>query len=277
MEPPPPPTPAPNDSTKKIGPGPGADPVSVTGITVVSTYLTVFAVLLLYLLVALWPVPTPSGEEPPGEPTESVSDTANARLPGPSQETTTPGTTPFAQDASTAAPQQSPESAEQVAPKPETKDNSTKSSATSRKQKQMKPVYVFCWRWNIADEVRLLMLVICAGALGSLVHGLRSVYWYVGNRELVWSWVAKYLLLPFTGAILAVLFYFVVRGGFFSPEAGFAETSPFGFAALAAMVGMFSEQAVLKLKEISETLLSKPAEGKNSEPQGVNAKPGAKT
>ena len=36
----------------------------------------------------------------------------------------------------------------------------------------------------------------------------------------------------------------------------------FGFPPLAAMVGIFSEQALLKLKEIAETLLSKPAEGR---------------
>jgi len=130
-------------------------------------------------------------------------------------------------------------------------------------------VVIFGYDWNIADEVRLIMLVICAGALGSLVHGIRSVYWYVGNRQLVWSWIPKYLLQPFAGAILSVVFYFVVRGGFFSPQSGFEQTSPFGFAAMAAMVGLFSEQAVLKLQEIAETLLTKPAPGKNAEPQGV--------
>jgi hypothetical protein len=45
----------------------------------------------------------------------------------------------------------------------------------------------------------------------------------------------------------------------------------FGFAALAAMVGMFSKQAVLKLKGIAATLLSKPRQGKNAESQGDNA------
>ena len=53
---------------------------------------------------------------------------------------------------------------------------------------------------------------------------------------------------PFAGTALAVVFYLVIRGGFFSPQAGFKQTSPFGFAAFAAMVGMFSEQAVLKFK-----------------------------
>ena len=105
------------------------------------------------------------------------------------------------------------------------------------------------------------------GALGSLMHALRSLYWYTGNREMVWSWAAFYFLLPFTGAILAVIFYLVVRGGFFSPQSTVSNTSPFGFAALSALVGLFSPQATLKLKEVAETIFTKPGEGKNAKPQ----------
>src|SRR4030095_1718544 len=116
-------------------------------------------------------------------------------------------------------------------------------------------------------ETRLLLLVMLAGALGSLMHSLRSLYWYTGNRMMVWSWVGFYLLLPFTGAMLAVIFYFVVRGGFFSPQASFDNTSPFGFAALSALVGLFSPQATLKLKEVAETIFTKPGAGKDTKPQ----------
>jgi hypothetical protein len=75
---------------------------------------------------------------------------------------------------------------------------------------------------------------------------------------------------PFAGTALAVVFYLVIRGGFFSPQAGFKETSPFGFAALAAIVGMFSEQAVLKLKEVAETVLAKPKPGEDAKPQDTD-------
>ncbi len=76
-----------------------------------------------------------------------------------------------------------------------------------------------------------------------------------------------YLLLPFTGATLSLVFYLVIRGGFFSPQSSFEQTSPFGFAAFAALIGMFSPQAVLKLREVAETLLSKPQAGANAKPQ----------
>jgi hypothetical protein len=109
--------------------------------------------------------------------------------------------------------------------------------------------------------------VLLAGALGSILHDLRSVYWYIGNRSLVRSWLAMYIVLPFAGATLALIFYLVIRGGFFSPQSSFKETSPFGFAAFAALIGMFSPQAVLKLREVAETLLAKPQPGANAKPQ----------
>ena len=127
-------------------------------------------------------------------------------------------------------------------------------------------VHAFGRTFSVYDEVRLLWIVIIAGALGSLVHALRSVYWYIGNRNLVSSWLAKYMLMPFGGSALAVVFYFVVRGGFFSPQAGFPQTSPFGFAALSAIIGLFSEQAVLKLKHVAEMIFSKAERGADAEP-----------
>ncbi len=125
------------------------------------------------------------------------------------------------------------------------------------------PANFLFWTLTVSDEVRLIFIVAMAGALGSLVHALRSLYWYVGNRELVFSWLAMYVLLPFVGSTLGLVFYFIIRGGFFSPEATIEQTSPFGFAGLSALVGMFSEQAVLKLKEVAETVLAKPQEGKD--------------
>jgi hypothetical protein len=137
-------------------------------------------------------------------------------------------------------------------------------------------VILFGVTWKMSDEERLLILVMTAGALGSLVHALRSAYWYVGNRNLVRSWVPKYLLLPFCGAILAILFYFVVRGGFFSPRANSIHTSQYGFCALACLVGLFSEQAVLKLKQIAETVFVTTEQGKDANPPAAESKPQGK-
>ena len=65
-------------------------------------------------------------------------------------------------------------------------------------------------------------------------------------------------------------FSFAFSVGFLLAQAGFKQASPFGFAALAAMVGMFYKQAVLKLKDVAETILAKPQPGKDAEPQDTN-------
>lgn len=156
---------------------------------------------------------------------------------------------------------------------PSTTTADSGSTETIRQDPLERDVFLFGLTWRISDEERLLILVMTAGALGSLVHALRSAYWYVGNRNLVRSWVPKYLLLPICGAILAVLFYFVVRGGFFSPRANSMDTSQYGFCALACLVGLFSEQAVLKLKQVAETVFMTTEQGKDANPPTDEGKP----
>jgi hypothetical protein len=96
------------------------------------------------------------------------------------------------------------------------------------------------------------------------VYSLRSFFWYTGNRELKWSWLLMYLLVPIVGAMLEMIFYMLLRGGLFSPTTTVADTSPFGFAAIAALVGMFTNQASEKLRTVFETLMTKPATGRDA-------------
>lgn len=117
-------------------------------------------------------------------------------------------------------------------------------------------VLLFFRTFMISNEVRMILIVTMTGALGSLVHGFRSLFWYVGNRAFAKSWTLMYVLLPFVGSTLSLVFYFVLRGGLFSPQASVAATSPFGFAGIAGLVGMFSNQAALKLQEVAETFFS---------------------
>lgn len=124
--------------------------------------------------------------------------------------------------------------------------------------------------FSVSSEKRTLLIVILSGALGSLVHALRSFYKYVGNKALVWSWLAMYIMLPFVGATLGLVFYLIILGGFFASQSTAQQTNPFGFMALAALAGLFSEQAILKLKTVAETLLSEPETMKNSLPKDEN-------
>jgi hypothetical protein len=226
-------------STVVAGAGPGDQNVGTIGIVSLGLYLIAVTLLCFYGLIVLWPGPSPSSpapssQVPPGKAAATVTPTPSA---APSSDSTTQSSLAASAPVSTPAP----------APQP----------TPSR-------IVIFGRPFEIWDEVRLLLIVVIAGALGSLVHEIRSLFWYVGNRWLKWSWVAKYILQPFAGSSLALIFYVVVRGGFFSPQTTFANTSPFGFAALAAIVGLFSEQAVLKLKEVSEMVLTKPPRGADS-------------
>jgi hypothetical protein len=125
----------------------------------------------------------------------------------------------------------------------------------------------FLW-WNVTlgREKNFLVIVAVAGALGSLLHGLRSLSKYVGERLMYNSWLLFYVVLPVVGASLATIVYFVLRAGLIG-SAGIDESDPFGFAAVAALVGLFSAQAAEKLKAVFEVLFAKPDRGIDSVPE----------
>ena len=107
---------------------------------------------------------------------------------------------------------------------------------------------------SLGPDTALLVLAVVASALGSYVHAATSFVDYVGNRRLVASWAWWYVLRISIGVALALLFYFAVRGGFFSADASSDDVNPYGVAALAGLAGLFSKQATDKLRELFETL-----------------------
>jgi len=236
------------------GGGPGGTQAGMVAIVALALYLVLFTLFVIYALVKIWPGPTPSRENVPGA-TASPSPAPSASVTPSPTATPPPGQTPSPTQTRTGP------AANPATPTPTPSPSASPSPSPPR-------VTILGWQFGLEDEQRLLLLVILAGALGTLVHSLRSVYWYIGQRDLVKSWMAMYFMLPFAGSALALVFYLVVRGGFFSPQSSFQQTSPFGFAAFAALIGMFSSQAVLKLKDVAEVLLSKPLGGANPQPQG---------
>src|SRR5205807_1797066 len=67
------------------------------------------------------------------------------------------------------------------------------------------------------------------------------------------SWMCWYMLRPCIGIALALLFYFVFRGGLLTASSGTAELSVFGIAAMSGLAGMFSRQVMDKLRDICDT------------------------
>lgn len=123
--------------------------------------------------------------------------------------------------------------------------------------RQWKTVHYFGAEVNVKTETLFFAIVAFSGALGGLVHTLRSFSMYVGTRNLRWSWIPFNLLLPVVGALGGTVFYLVFRGGLFSTSASTADVAnPYGFAAIAALVGLFSEQAMEKLRLIAREMFA---------------------
>jgi hypothetical protein len=106
---------------------------------------------------------------------------------------------------------------------------------------------------NSGRTTYLLFFVLVIGALGSCLHGLSSFVTFVGNRQFVSSWFWWYLFQPLMGGILALLVFFVIGGGFL---AGQSTSNTLQVAAIAGLVGLFSAQATLKLKDLVETIFT---------------------
>lgn len=117
---------------------------------------------------------------------------------------------------------------------------------------------------NVSYDRRLLLLVMVVSALGSFIHLVSSFVDFVGNRRLTRSWIWWYVLRPYVGVPMAVLFYFVVRAGFLSSGVSAGEVNRFGIAAVAGLVGMFSVKAGDKLKELFDTLFKTEPQRKDT-------------
>jgi|SRR5579872_118586 len=123
------------------------------------------------------------------------------------------------------------------------------------------PVSWFGFRLTENREFLFFITVAIAGGLGGLIHTVRSFTWYVGNRDLRWSWIPYNFLLPVVGALAGTVFYLVLRAGLFSPSTSVSQASPFGFAAIAILSGLFSSQAFEKLRNLAAQIFTEPPKG----------------
>jgi hypothetical protein len=110
---------------------------------------------------------------------------------------------------------------------------------------------------RMARELGLIWAVLLLGALGGSLHALGSFTLFVGNRNLVRSWIWWYTARAPVGAALALIIYFAVRGGLMGAGGdASASLNPYGVGALACLSGLFSEKATLKLKELFDAIFS---------------------
>jgi hypothetical protein len=117
----------------------------------------------------------------------------------------------------------------------------------------------------VLDQGELLWAVMLAGGIGSYIHGVNSFVTYVGNRSFVVSWMPWYVLRPFMGIAMAVIFYVVVRGGVLVMSGGVSAVDPYAMMTVAALAGMFSKQASDKLAEVFDTLFRSRADDERAD------------
>ncbi|MBR1120226.1 IPT/TIG domain-containing protein [Bradyrhizobium lablabi] len=145
-----------------------------------------------------------------------------------------------------------------------------------------RPVNIFGFSHTWAPERHLMFTVMVSGAMGSLAHSLTSFADYVGNRKLGLSWIWFLILRVPVGIAIALLFYFIVRGGILiptvqvQPQTGLTpdtatKINPYAIAGFAALAGMFSKQATDKLAALFDVVfaMKDPVQRTN----GLNIKP----
>ena len=99
----------------------------------------------------------------------------------------------------------------------------------------------------------MFLLVALAGFLGSMIHVGSSFVSYVGCGKLKRNWLLWYIVKPFTGAGIGIIFYFVVKAGILNFN-GSESANPHGLIMLAVLAGLFTDKATLKLEEIFTAL-----------------------
>ena len=123
-----------------------------------------------------------------------------------------------------------------------------------------------------------LLIALLFGILGGASHGLASLMDFRGQRRLFSSWSLWYFALPFLGGTLAVIFYVAIRAGLLTGTGSATESiSIYGVAALSAIVGLFTDRATNKLKEVIDTMFAtkgKPRAGQLTADSSSGDQPG---
>lgn len=121
-----------------------------------------------------------------------------------------------------------------------------------------------CWPGSSDQEQSVIAMVLLSGALGSQIHALTSFASHIGLKQFDSAWLWWFVFRPVSGALLALVFYFSVRGGLLLLVEGDAtEIRVSGIAAISMLVGLFTEQATHKLKELFDTLFAVKNEPKH--------------
>lgn len=116
--------------------------------------------------------------------------------------------------------------------------------------------------FSLGPETLVIVVMIIAGAIGACVFSLSTIAHHLAKKTFGVEWQAWYFLRPFTGSGLAMIFYFLVRGGLLTLGANLQNLNLIVIAGLSGLIGMFSEQALRKLRGLADTTFGAAPGGK---------------
>ena len=142
------------------------------------------------------------------------------------------------------------------------KTSAVNSNSEAFKQEFIEPTVpaIICAEYfnRLSADGYLFLLVLFAGMVGAVTRGIFSFVRHHGVKDFSFSWTWFYLFLPFSGAVVSLFLYFIIRGGFYgSPVGKSLVLNLFAFVALGTLSGLFAENAMEKLREVAEVLLAK--------------------
>lgn len=203
-------------------------PMNFAGRLLLGIYMIILPIILIYLLITFWPRSNAQTEILREEKTTELRSDSQTGVAVPSTE---------------------------------------KSNEMTSVEPWQKKANLLGIKFELSYELRLLFLVLLAGALGSYIHAATSYVDFVGNRRLIASWAWWYILRPFIGMALALVLYLVLRGGLIIVQTETSTLKPFSILAFAALSGMFSKQVIDKLRELLDTFFRVREDTKEGEYQ----------
>ena len=240
-----------NGQNQTSSEGPGHSFVPVKGIVMVGLFLIVATGACIITIAQMWPHPTPTGIR------------AEDKKPNPKAEKFDPGFLE-ARCGVFVPGYNRTNAAVNDCRRCEERAHALRSHfRMGDEQNDPECISIFVWDVVMWNERRLMLIVVLSGMLGGLLYANRSFFWYVGNRQMVRSWVPIYFFAPLTSGLLGLIIYLVIRGGFFSGVSTIGDTSPYAFAAVAVLVGMHHRETAEKLREIFEVVFTKAKAGKD--------------
>lgn len=109
----------------------------------------------------------------------------------------------------------------------------------------------------LSADAFVFLVVFFAGMLGAMIRAAYSFTNHLGLGDFSFKWTWYYMLLPFIGGALSLAIYFVLRGGFYGASFGKGlSLNIYSFAAFSALTGLFTANALEKLRLVAVTLLA---------------------